>query len=130
MLDTVSEHKLMMSNDRKLILNTVLTTFNDGKNGGIALLKPLTDIINKLQKKVNDLSDAFDTHVHIGVSTGGSVSGIPKNKAPARIEVGINIWHQLVAETDCCFIEMNSMEDVRKDSVRIWRDDFEKMINK
>ena len=50
--------------------------------------------------------------------------------APARIEVPINIWHQLVADTDCCFIEMNSMNDVRKDSVRIWRDEFEKMINK
>lgn len=50
--------------------------------------------------------------------------------APARIEVPILVWHQLVADTDCCFIEMNSMDDVRKDSVRIWRDEFEKMINK
>jgi hypothetical protein len=51
-------------------------------------------------------------------------------EAPARIEVPINVWHQFVAETDCCFIELNSLEDVQKDSVRIWRDDFEKMINK
>ena len=50
--------------------------------------------------------------------------------APARIEVPINVWHQFVAETDCCFIELNSLEDVKKDSVRIWREDFEKMINK
>lgn len=50
--------------------------------------------------------------------------------APARIEVPINVWHQFIAETDCCFIELNSLEDVQKDSVRIWREDFEKMINK
>ena len=49
--------------------------------------------------------------------------------APARIEIPVNIWHQLIAVTDCCFIELNSLEDVQKDSVRIWRDDFEKMIN-
>lgn len=51
-------------------------------------------------------------------------------EAPARIEVQINVWHQLIAVTDCCFIELNSLADVRKDSIRIWRDEFEKMINK
>ncbi|SFD50155.1 hypothetical protein SAMN05518672_102201 [Chitinophaga sp. CF118] len=50
--------------------------------------------------------------------------------APARIEVPINVWHQFIAVTDCCFIELNSLEDVQKDSVRVWREDFEKMINK
>jgi hypothetical protein len=84
-LDTATALKLLISGDGKLSLNTALTTFNEGKNGGIPLLKPLTDIINKLQKKVNDLSDAFDIHVHLGVQTGGGVSGIPKTKAPARI---------------------------------------------
>ncbi|MBW8687724.1 hypothetical protein [Chitinophaga rhizophila] len=51
-------------------------------------------------------------------------------EAPARIEVQVNVWHQLIAVTDCCFIELNSLADVRKDSVRIWRDEFVKMINK
>ena len=51
-------------------------------------------------------------------------------KAPARIEVPVNVWHQVIAVTDCCLIELNSIEDVRRDSVRIWRDEFEKMINK
>ncbi|PSL46074.1 hypothetical protein CLV51_10350 [Chitinophaga niastensis] len=50
-------------------------------------------------------------------------------KAPARVEIPINVWHQLIAITDCCFIELNSMADVQKDSVRVWRADFEKMIN-
>jgi hypothetical protein len=61
---------------------------------------------------------------------GGSKIEVLYADAPARIEVPINVWHQFIAETDCCFIELNSLEDVRKDSVRIWRDDFEKMINK
>jgi len=85
-LDTATALKLLISGDGKLSLNTVLTTFNDGKNGGIPLLKPLTDILNKLQKKVNDLSDAFDNHIHSGVSAGTALSGIPTSKAPARID--------------------------------------------
>ena len=40
-------------------------------------------------------------------------------EAPARIEVPINIWHELWALTDCSFWEMNSIEDVRGDSIRI-----------
>ena len=48
-------------------------------------------------------------------------------EAPARVEVAINVWHQLIAVTDCTFIELNSLEDVQRDSVRIWREDFEKM---
>ncbi|NIG54325.1 hypothetical protein [Chitinophaga sp. Cy-1792] len=48
--------------------------------------------------------------------------------APCRVEIPVLIWHQLIAVTDCCFIELNSMDDVRKDSIRVWREDFEKMI--
>lgn len=49
-------------------------------------------------------------------------------EAPARIEVPILVWHELEAVTDCAFMEMNSLEDVRNDSVRIWRKDFEERI--
>ncbi|SHM71797.1 hypothetical protein SAMN05444266_11097 [Chitinophaga jiangningensis] len=49
--------------------------------------------------------------------------------APVRVEIPAMIWHQMIAITDCCYIELNSVDDVRKDSVRIWREDFEKMIN-
>ncbi len=40
-------------------------------------------------------------------------------EAPARIEIPVNIWHELWALTDCSFWEMNSIEDVREDSIRI-----------
>jgi hypothetical protein len=45
-------------------------------------------------------------------------------EAPARIEIAIRIWHELEAITDCSFIELNTLEDVKRDSVRIWRPDF------
>lgn len=49
-------------------------------------------------------------------------------EAPARVETPINVWHQLIAVTDCAFIELNSLEDVQKDSIRVWREDFEKTL--
>lgn len=39
--------------------------------------------------------------------------------APAKIEIDINIWHELIALTDCSFWEMNSLKDVQEDSVRV-----------
>lgn len=42
-----------------------------------------------------------------------------KVTAPARVEIQINIWHELVPTKDCAFWEMNSLEDVRQDSVRV-----------
>jgi|SRR5690625_3229792 len=40
-------------------------------------------------------------------------------KAPAKIIFPVNIWHELVAKTDCSFWEMNALEDVQKDSIRV-----------
>lgn len=45
-------------------------------------------------------------------------------EAPARVEIPVRIWHELEAITDCSFIELNTLEDVKIDSVRVWRDDF------
>lgn len=39
--------------------------------------------------------------------------------APAKVVFPVNIWHELVAVTDCSFWEMNSLEDVQKDSIRV-----------
>lgn len=60
---------------------------------------------------------------------GGNNIEVVEVPAPARIEIPVNVWHQMIAITDCCFIELNSLEDVQRDSVRIWREEFEKMIN-
>lgn len=39
--------------------------------------------------------------------------------APARVEIQINIWHELVPVVDCAFWEMNSLQDVQQDSIRV-----------
>jgi dTDP-4-dehydrorhamnose 3,5-epimerase-like enzyme len=36
--------------------------------------------------------------------------------APAKIEVSANHWHEFIAETDCSFIEMNSIEEHAADT--------------
>lgn len=40
-------------------------------------------------------------------------------KAPAKVVFPVNIWHELLPRTDCSFWEMNALEDVQQDSVRI-----------
>lgn len=45
-------------------------------------------------------------------------------EAPARIEIAIRVWHEMEALTDCSFIELNTLDDVKQDSVRVWRSDF------
>lgn len=45
-------------------------------------------------------------------------------EAPAKVVVPIQVWHQLIAVTDCSFMELNSVGDVQADSVRIWREDL------
>ncbi len=45
-------------------------------------------------------------------------------EAPAKVEIPVRIWHELEAITDCSFIELNTLDDVKIDSVRVWRDDF------
>ena len=42
-----------------------------------------------------------------------------KMKAPARVEIPVMLWHELWAVTDCSFWEMNSLEDVQNDSIRV-----------
>lgn len=39
--------------------------------------------------------------------------------APARVEIDPYIWHELVPLAACSFWEMNSLEEVQQDSIRI-----------
>jgi hypothetical protein len=39
--------------------------------------------------------------------------------APARVEIDILTWHELIAVTVVSFWELNSLEDVKADSVRV-----------
>lgn len=40
-------------------------------------------------------------------------------QGPVRLEVDAGIWHELFALSDLVFWEMNSLEDVQADSIRI-----------
>lgn len=42
-----------------------------------------------------------------------------KVTAPVKVIIAVDIWHELVALSDCSFWEMNSLEDVKKDSIRV-----------
>ncbi|HEX5554232.1 MAG TPA: hypothetical protein VFX43_13385 [Chitinophagaceae bacterium] len=47
------------------------------------------------------------------------VTGEIRVISPARVEIAVLIWHELVAVSDCSFWEMNSLEDVKADSIRV-----------
>ena len=40
-------------------------------------------------------------------------------QAPAKVIFPVQVWHELVAITDCSFWEMNALADVQRDSVRV-----------
>ena len=50
-------------------------------------------------------------------------------EAPAKVEIPVRIWHELEAITDCSFIELNTLDDVKADSVRVWRNDLMDQLN-
>lgn len=45
-----------------------------------------------------------------------------KVTSPAKVEIAINIWHELIPLSDCSFWEMNSLNDVKNDSIRVEED--------
>jgi len=78
-LDTATALKLMLANDGNMNLNVTKLVFNDGKNGGIPMVNPLSTAIMKLQQQVNQLITAFKTHVHpvSGAATGPTLTPSP-----------------------------------------------------
>lgn len=57
--------------DTTLDITNGLIKFNDGSFEGLVKVVELTQKLNALENKVNDLIATFNTHVHGGVSTGG-----------------------------------------------------------
>lgn len=54
-----------------------LVQFNNGAFGGLVKVIELTQKLNNLENKVNDIVSKFNTHVHSGVQTGGGTSAVP-----------------------------------------------------
>jgi hypothetical protein len=86
-LDTKTALNLLIDANGNINLNSVKMVFNDGKNGGLPLSNPLADAISKLQKKVDDLLDAFASHTHPGVQTGSDVSAASLVVKPDKTSV-------------------------------------------
>ena len=56
--------------DKVTIITKTLTQFNDGTFGGLVKVQELVD-------KINRLENAFNSHVHAGVTSGGSSTLAP-----------------------------------------------------
>ncbi len=48
-----------------------------------------------------------------------TISGEEIVKAPARVVVVPWAWHEVIAETDTIFLELNTLEDGQKDTFRL-----------
>ncbi|MBD3748931.1 MAG: hypothetical protein IE931_05500 [Sphingobacteriales bacterium] len=87
-LDAGSLFKMLMDMEGgSMAFDLGSMVLNGGKNGGLPKIKPLVAKINQLEKKVNDLLDAFKKHTHTGVTTGGGVTGFTTNSGPAIIDL-------------------------------------------
>ena len=54
-----------------------------------------------------------------GVENGSLKSGEVEVVAPARVLIPAGIWHQVTAQTDIIFIELNSLADGSEDTYRL-----------
>jgi len=61
----------------KMLIDTDLTQFNGGDNGGLINIEPLTNKINALESKVNEIITTFNTHTHIASSFGAPTTPPP-----------------------------------------------------
>lgn len=57
-----------------LFIDADQTIINGGENGGLINIEELTDRLNDLTDTVNDLIQAFRSHTHGGVETGGGIT--------------------------------------------------------
>jgi hypothetical protein len=74
MFEDIDKVKLKIG-DSTLEVTDGLFKFNDGTNGGMALMLKLVDQYNKIENKVNDLITKYNLHVHPGVQTGSGSTG-------------------------------------------------------
>lgn len=74
--DTKGELKIITNGNINIKSNKVIQ-FNDGVNQGVVNIKELTQKLNQTISELESLREAFNTHTHTGVQTGGGVSGVP-----------------------------------------------------
>lgn len=80
-LDAGSLFKMAMDmQGGSMALGLAKLAFNGGKNGGMPKVKPLLEKINQLEKTLNALTEAFNTHTHAGVANGLGTTGLSLKK--------------------------------------------------
>lgn len=77
---------LSIQNDYNIFCDDVNVTteswvFNSGVLGGLINISQLTTKLNGLVTEVNAIKTKFNTHKHVGVSTGAGISGITNTLA-------------------------------------------------
>lgn len=66
--------------DTKLLISDGLTQFNEGSLGGLVKVIELTQKLNNLESKVNDIISKFNSHTHIlTLSTGTGTAAATAN---------------------------------------------------
>lgn len=84
-MDTQTAFKCLLNvGTGQLELSAAKLILNGGNNAGIPLVKPLTKVVNDLQKQVNELIDAFKAHTHPGIKSGAEFSLVTTKAAPAK----------------------------------------------
>ncbi|MCF8218700.1 MAG: hypothetical protein K9J21_06930 [Bacteroidales bacterium] len=63
--------------------------FNEGDNGGLIKISGLVDRLNKLENKVKSLISKYNSHVHPGVTTGGSSTASTSSIEAGRLKTTV-----------------------------------------
>lgn len=84
---------IVVINETKLVIEDGKITFNDGSFEGLVKVVELTEKLNNLEKKVNDMISKYDTHTHPGVTAGfassGPIAGAPITPLTATVQSDI-----------------------------------------
>lgn len=74
-LEITNAEILLEIANTKLSLIDGKTKFNDGNLGGLVKVNDILTKLNNLENKVNTIISTFNSHTHLGVTTGAGTSG-------------------------------------------------------
>jgi hypothetical protein len=82
--------------DTKIQVSDGEIKLNDGSLGGLVKVIQLTQKLNNLENKVNQLITAYNTHVHTGVTTGAGSSAV----TPSTVSGALTPTNRVDIEND------------------------------
>lgn len=75
--DTKKELRIRTINGKTLVERDGIWYFDGGENQGLVKVEKLTQRLNAIEDKINNIISNLKTHTHTGVTTGPGVSGGP-----------------------------------------------------